>query len=77
MPPYNPIFDHLMFMHEMTHGLLKDAHPSYLPDRRRRASAQCIIYIDTYPCTPQMLVVASTDALSQVIMIALWRYILP
>ena len=68
MPPYSPLFGHLLFAYEMTRGLPIDAHPNYLPDRIRRALPDLdpVYYIDTWPFGPQMLVVASTNSLYQV-----------
>ena len=68
MPPYNPVFGHLLFAYKIASKLPKDAHPNYLPDMIRRAIPDLgpVYYIDTWPFGPQMLVVASPNSLYQV-----------
>lgn len=68
MPPYNPIFGHLLFCAKIASGLPKDAHPNYLPDMIRRAMPDLgpIYYLDTWPFGPQILVVASPNSLYQI-----------
>ena len=68
MPPYHPIFGHLVFCYKIATKLPKDAHPNYLPDMIRREIPELgpVYYLDTWPFGPQMLVVASTGSLHQV-----------
>lgn len=68
MPPYNPVFGHLIFAYKVTSRLPKDAHPNYLPDMIRRELPELgpVYYLDTWPFGPQMLVVASPSSLYQV-----------
>lgn len=68
MPPYNPIFGHLLFCNKIMSGLPKDAHLQYLPDQIRRAMPELgpNYYIDTWPFGPVMLVVSSPSTMSQI-----------
>lgn len=68
MPPVHPILGHLLFCYKVMSKLPKDVHPHYLPDQIRRAIPELgpIYYIDTWPFTTPMLVVASPDALHQI-----------
>lgn len=68
MPPWNPLFGHLLFCAKIASGLPKDAHPNYMADKIRRAMPDLgpIYYLDTWPFGPQMLVVASPSSLYQI-----------
>lgn len=68
MPPVHPILGHLLFCYKVMSKLPKDVHPHYLPDQIRRAIPELgpIYYIDTWPFTTPMLIVASPDALHQI-----------
>ncbi|KAL8721386.1 MAG: hypothetical protein Q9225_001933 [Loekoesia sp. 1 TL-2023] len=68
MPPWNPLVGHLYFCYKIQSELPKDAHPGYLPDMIRRKLPQLgpVYYLDIWPFGPQMLVVASTNALYQI-----------
>ena len=68
MPPYNPIFGHLLFCNRIMSGVPKDAHLQYLPDQIRRAMPELgpNYYIDTWPFGPVMLVVSSPSTMSQI-----------
>jgi len=68
MPPWNPIFGHLLFLRKIMSKLPSDAHPHYLPDQIRRALPDLgpIYYIDAWPFMTPTLVVASPATLSQI-----------
>ena len=67
MPPYSPVFGHLLFCNKIISKLPKDAHPQYLPDQIRRALPELgpVYYIDTWPFGPVMLVVSTPSTLYQ------------
>lgn len=68
MPPYNPVFGHLVFCQKVLSRLPKDAHPQYLPDQIRHALPELgsNYYLDTWPFAPVMLIVASPSTLHQI-----------
>ena len=68
MPPYHPLFGHLLFCKNILSKLPKDAHPNYLPDMIRRTAPDLgpIYYLDTWPLGEQMLIVASPNTLYQI-----------
>lgn len=53
MPPYNPIFGHLL-IHKITSTLPKDVHTQYLPDILRRVMPDLgpIYYLAIWPFGP-------------------------
>lgn len=67
MPPYNPIFGHLLVCNNIMATLPKDAHPQYLPDQIRRTMPELgpVYYLDTWPFGPVMMVVSSPSTLYQ------------
>lgn len=68
MPPWNPVWGHLAFVHMITSQLPKDAHPGYMSDHIRQALPQLgpVYYLDLWPFGPQMLLVGSPSSLYQV-----------
>lgn len=68
MPPYNPIFGHLLIVNKIMSKLPKDAHPQYLQDQIRRTMPEIgpNYYVDTWPFFPPMLVVSSPSTLYQI-----------
>lgn len=68
MPPHNPIFGHLLVLARVMSKIPKDAHPHYLPDQLRQAYPEMgpIFYLDAWPFTTLILVVASPATLAQI-----------
>lgn len=67
MPPYNPVFGHLLFCGNVLSTLPKDAHPQYLVDQIRRTLPELgpNYYIDTWPFGEIMLVLSTPKTLYQ------------
>lgn len=68
MPPYNPIFGHLLFCQKIMSKLPADANPQYLVDQIRRAMPELgkNYYLDTWPFLHPLLIVGSPDTLYQI-----------
>ena len=68
MPPYNPIFGHILFCAKLMSKLPSDAHDQYLVDQIRRALPDLgpCFYVDTYPFGPPLLLLSTPYTLYQV-----------
>ena len=68
MPPYNPIFGHLLIINKIMSKFSKDVHTQYLPDILRRVMPDLgpIYYLAIWPFGPQMIIVTSTRCLYQI-----------
>lgn len=71
MPPYHPIAGHLFASAKLMAGLPADAHGHYLPGRmmRRTPGLESIFYMDNWPFSPPILVVAAPEGASQIMQI--------
>ena len=67
MPPYHPIFGHVLLVANILGRLPRHAHSHYLADqiRRRYPELGAIFYLDTWPFGPPVLVVISPSLASQ------------
>ena len=67
MPPYHPLLGHLKIGSDILQNLPQDAHPIYMPDMIRRTLPDLgpIFYLDMWPFTRPILVVASPAAIHQ------------
>ena len=68
MPPYNPLFGHVLFCAKLMSKLPKDAHDQYLPDQIRRALPDLgpNFYVDTWPFGPPILLLSTPSTLHQI-----------
>lgn len=67
MPPHHPLFGHLLVANQIMSKLPPDAHPQYLPGQIRRAYPNVgpVFYLDMWPFSLPLLVVASPSAAYQ------------
>lgn len=67
MPPHHPIFGHLLVARDILSQFPSDAHPLYLPVQIRRKYPEVgpVFYIDLWPFSDPILVVASPSAAYQ------------
>ncbi|MCJ1360576.1 MAG: hypothetical protein MMC33_010584 [Icmadophila ericetorum] len=67
MPPYHPIFGHLLEARNIYSTMPPDAHPLYLPDqlRRKYPSIGPVFYVDMWPFTQPFLFANSTTTAYQ------------
>jgi len=67
MPPYNPLFGHLLVANDIMSKLPKNAHAQYLPGeiRRKYPGVGPVFYLDMWPFSLPILVVASPSAAYQ------------
>ena len=67
MPPYNPIFGHLLLANKILSKLPRDMHPKCLPGQIRREIPDVgpVFYLDMWPFTLPILVVSSPSAAYQ------------
>ena len=67
MPPYHPIFGHILFCAKLMSKLPSDAHDQYLVDQIRRALPDLgpCFYVDTYPFGPPLLLLSTPSTLYQ------------
>ena len=67
MPPHHPVYGHLHLAKNILSKLPADAHPSYLPSLIRRAVPDVgpVFYLDMWPFTKPILIVASPSAVHQ------------
>lgn len=67
MPPYHPIFGHLLLSQSILGQLPKDVHGHYVPDliRRRYPELSSAFYLDNWPFATPMLIVTSPEGAYQ------------
>jgi len=67
MPPYNPLLGHLLVAKDVMSALPKNAHAQYLPGEIRRKYPEVgpVFYLDMWPFSLPILVVASPSAAYQ------------
>lgn len=67
MPPYHPIFGHLLVINRILSKLPRDMHLQYLPSQMRREIPDVgpVFYLDTWPFNLPILVVSSPSAAYQ------------
>lgn len=67
MPPYNPLFGHLLVTHDVLSKIPSDAHPLYLPDQLRRQYPDMgpVFYVDLWPFSNPILFANSPAAAYQ------------
>lgn len=67
MPPYHPIFGHLLEVGDIYSSIPPDAHPLYLPDQLRRKYPNMgpVFYVDMWPFAQPFLFTDSTATASQ------------
>lgn len=67
MPPYNPLFGHLLEARGILSKIPNDAHPLYLPDQLRRKYPDMgrVFYLDMWPFINQILFAESPSAAYQ------------
>jgi sterigmatocystin biosynthesis cytochrome P450 monooxygenase len=67
MPPYHPVFGHLLVAQEVMSKLSGNAHPQYLPGQVRRKYSDLgpVFYLDMWPFSLPILVAASPLAAYQ------------
>ncbi|KAL9098914.1 MAG: hypothetical protein Q9163_005510 [Psora crenata] len=68
MPPWHPLFGHLLFLRKILSTLPKDAHFSLCGDIIKRLEPDLgpIYYLDMWPAGPQLLFVNSVHGLYQI-----------
>ncbi|KAI1842737.1 hypothetical protein JX266_011058 [Neoarthrinium moseri] len=68
MPPWSPLFGHLLYVASIMSNLPRDCHPHYMAGEIRRAMPELgpLFYLDLWPFGPQMLIVSSPDAAYQI-----------
>lgn len=69
MPPYNPLFGHLLEARSVLSKIPSDAHPLYLPDQLRRKYPDMgrVFYLDMWPFSTPILFAESPSAAYQLI----------
>lgn len=69
MPPYNPLFGHLLVVYSVLSKIPGDAHPLYLPDQLRRKYPDMgpVFYVDIWPFTAPILFANSPAAAYQLL----------
>ena len=69
MPPYNPLFGHLLEVQSVLSKIPSDAHPLYLPDQLRRKYPNMgrVFYLDMWPFSTPILFAESPSAAYQLI----------
>lgn len=69
MPPYNPLFGHLLEVRSVLSKIPSDAHPLYLPDQLRRKYPDMgrVFYLDMWPFSTPILFAESPSAAYQLI----------
>ena len=69
MPPYNPLFGHLLEVRSVLSRIPSDAHPLYLPDQLRRKYPDMgrVFYLDMWPFSTPILFAESPSAAYQLI----------
>ena len=67
MPPHHPVFGHLLVAKDVMSKLPSNAHPQYLPGqvRRKYSDVGPVFYLDMWPFSLPILVVASPSAAYQ------------
>ena len=67
MPPYNSLFGHLLVANDVMSKVPRNAQPQYLTGKVRRNYPEVgpVFYLDLWPCSLPVLVVASPSATYQ------------
>ena len=68
MPKHHPVFGHLQLVAKIMNNVPKGTHGHYLPNQVQRMIPEVgpVFYLDTWPFSPPLLVVASPDAAFQI-----------
>ena len=68
MPPYNPLFGHLLVCGRILAKYPNDTNPHYLPDAVRREFPDLgpVYYLDNWPFSAPILVIGSPSAAYQI-----------